>query len=72
MIREEELKQTLKDKLNIMMKKIYIISIIICVEFLLFAVICNDINPAMWANEARIGYAISIVYGLFLYSVIYR
>lgn len=54
------------------MKKFYITSIIICiVEFLLFAFICLDINPAMWAVEARIGYAVTIVFGLSLYSVIY-
>ena len=55
-----------------MMKKFYITSIIICiVEFLLFAFICLDINPAMWAVEARIGYAVTIVFGLSLYSAIY-
>lgn len=54
------------------MKKFYITSIIICiVEFLLFALVCLDINPAMWAFEARIAYAVTIVYGLFLYSMIY-
>lgn len=54
------------------MKRFCITSIIICiVEFLLFAFICMDINPAMWPMDARIGYAVTIAVGLFMYTVIY-
>ena len=55
-----------------MIKKFCITSIIICIiEFLLFAFICMDINPAMWPVDARIGYALSIVVGLCVYTVTY-
>lgn len=55
-----------------MMKRFCITSIIICiVEFLLFAFICMDINPTMWPMDARIGYAVTITVGLFIYTVIY-
>lgn len=55
-----------------MIKRFCITSIIICiVEFLLFAFVCFDINPAMWPSEARMGYAITITVGLFIYCVVY-
>lgn len=55
-----------------MIKKFYITFIIICIiEFLLFAFICMDINPAMWPMGARIGYALTIAIGFFIYSLVY-
>lgn len=55
-----------------MIMKFYITFIIICIiEFLLFAFICMDINPAMWPMDARIGYVLTIAIGFFIYRLIY-
>lgn len=54
------------------MKRFCITSLIICiVEFLLFAFICLNINPAMWPMDARMRYAVAIIVGLFMNAVIY-